>query len=64
MPAQALVVLRSEHETHTPEAELVTVERRGDRVVIVLDDLATIDFAAAELLAALGQGRGEGRVAA
>lgn len=45
----ALVALRADHPSHVPEPELVTVERRGERVEVVLDDGVVLSLDAHEL---------------
>lgn len=47
-----LSVLRADHPSHTRRVEMASVERHGDRTVLVLDDGTTIDFDADELSAA------------
>jgi sarcosine oxidase gamma subunit len=49
----ALVALRSEHASHEPEAELVTVRVEGPRVAFLLDDGSSLDLDVAELASAL-----------
>lgn len=51
----ALIALRSEHHGDDPEAELLTVDRIDDRVLIVTEDGREINVDAAELQAAIGQ---------
>lgn len=50
-----LTILRAVRAEHNLEAELATVERAGDRVILTLDDGSEINADHAELLSALGQ---------
>ena len=49
-----LTIVRAVRADHTPETELATIERAGDRVILTLDDGQEINANAAELLAAVG----------
>ena len=51
-------VRRRDHESHTPEAEILAVERHGSRVLLILDDGASLDMDADELATAILGSRG------
>lgn len=53
MSISVLTVLRSETPGQPPEAEMIAVERHGDRVIITLDDGGVINAHAGELAAAV-----------
>lgn len=48
----ALAVLRTDAPACDPEAELVAVERHGDRLLLTLDDGQTLNVDAWELIGA------------
>lgn len=52
----ALAVTRTTPDDHQ-EAELATVERHGDCVLVALDDGQTLQFDAWELIGAMGRAR-------
>jgi hypothetical protein len=53
MSETVLHVLRIDPDDGQPEAELLTVERRGARVLLTLDDGATLNLHAGELAFAI-----------
>jgi hypothetical protein len=53
MSISVLTVLRSETGGGEPEAEMVSVDRQGDRVILTLDDGVVINAHAGELAVAV-----------